>query len=81
MSNQERKIYLQDEEKSFEPQESEAVQSKKSLSELKRELKEFKKQTANIEFNPLGSRENYPGNYDNYLKISLTHIAELRKIN
>ena len=80
MSNQERKIYTQEEEKSFEPQESEAVYPKKSLSEIKKELKEFKKQTLAIEFNPLGSRENYPGNYDNYIQTSLTHISQLRKI-
>ncbi len=80
MSNQERKIYTQEEEKLFEPQESEAVHPKKSLSEIKKELKEFKKQTLAIEFNPLGSRENYPGNYDNYLQTSLTHISQLRKI-
>ena len=80
MSNQERKIYTQEEEKSFEPQESEAVHPKKSLSEIKKELKEFKKQTLFIGFNPLGSRENYPGNYDNYIQTSLTHITQLRKI-
>ena len=80
MSNQERKIYTQEEEKSFEPQESEAVHPKKSLSEIKKELKEFKKQILAIEFNPLGSRENYPGNYDNYIQTSLTHISQLRKI-
>ena len=80
MSNQERKIYTQEEEKSFEPQESEAVHPKKSLSEIKKELKEFKKQTLAIEFNPLESRENYPGNYDNYIQTSLTHITQLRKI-
>ena len=80
MSNQERKIFTQEEEKSFEPRESEAVHPKKSLSEIKKELKEFKKQTLAIEFNPLGSRENYPGNYDNYIQTSLTHISQLRKI-
>jgi CTD small phosphatase-like protein 2 len=80
MSNQERKIYTQEEEKSFEPQESEAVHPKKSLSEIKKELKEFKKQAMTIEFNPLGSRENYPGNYDNYIQTSLTHISQLRKL-
>ena len=80
MSNQERKIYTQEEEKSFEPQESEAVHPQKSLSEIKKELKEFKKQALSIEFNPLGSRENYPGNYDNYIQTSLTHISQLRKI-
>ena len=80
MSNQERKIYTQEEEKSFEPQESEAVLPKKSLSEIKKELKEFKKQTLSIEFNPLGSRENYPGNYDNYIQTSLIHISQLRKL-
>ena len=80
MSIQERKIYTQEEEKSFEPQESEAVLPKKSLSEIKKELKEFKKQTLSIEFNPLGSRENYPGNYDNYIQTSLIHISQLRKL-
>ena len=80
MSNQERKIFTQEEEKSFETQESEAVHPKKSLSEIKKELKEFKKQILAIEFNPLGSRENYPGNYDNYIQTSLTHISQLRKI-
>ena len=80
MSNQERKIYTQEEEKSFKPQESEAVLPKKSLSEIKKELKEFKKQSLSIEFNPLGSRENYPGNYDNYIQTSLTHISQLRKL-
>ena len=80
MSNQERKIFTQEEKKSFEPQESEAVHPKKSLSEIKKELKEFKKQILAIEFNPLGSRENYPGNYDNYIQTSLTHISQLRKI-
>ena len=80
MSNQERKINKQEEEKSFEPQESEAVHPKKPLSEIKKELKEFKKQAMTIEFNPLGSRENYPGNYDNYIQTSLTHISQLRKI-
>ena len=80
MSNQERKINKQEEEKSFEPQESDAVHPKKPLSEIKKELKEFKKQAMTIEFNPLGSRENYPGNYDNYIQTSLTHISQLRKI-
>ena len=80
MSNQERKINKQEEEKSFESQESEAVHPKKPLSEIKKELKEFKKQAMTIEFNPLGSRENYPGNYDNYIQTSLTHISQLRKI-
>ena len=80
MSNQERKIYIQEEEKSFDSQESEAVLPKKSLSEIKKELKEFKKQTLSIEFNPLGCRENYPGNYDNYIQTSLTHISQLRKL-
>ena len=36
MSNQERKINKQEEEKSFEPQESEAVHPKKPLSEIKK---------------------------------------------
>ena len=61
-------------------EQNEAVNPKKTESQVKKELKEFKKQASNIEFNPLGSRENYPGNYDNYLKIALTHISQLKKI-
>ena len=64
----------------YEPQEQEAVHAKKPERNSKKELKEFKKQASKIEFNPLGSRENYPGNYDNYLKIALSHITELREI-
>ena len=61
-------------------QDNEAVNPKKPDFNSKKELKEFQKQIANIEFNPLGSRENYPGNYDNYLMIALSHISQLKKI-
>ena len=63
-----------------DPDEQEAVHPKKPERNVKKELKEFKKQASNIKFNPLGSRENYPGNYDNYLSIALSHISQLRKI-
>ena len=53
----------------YEPQEQEAVNPQKPERNSKKELKEFKKQASKIVFNPLGSRENYLGNYDNYLKI------------
>ena len=61
-------------------QDNEAVNPKRPDFNSKKELKEFQKQIANIEFNPLGSRENYPGNYDNYLMIALSHISQLKKI-
>ena len=67
--------------KSFKPQENEAVNPRKAGQKIKKELKEFKKQCSSIEFNPLCSRENYLGNYDNYLKTALSHISALRKIN
>ena len=67
-------------EDSPDQQDNEAVNPKKPDFNSKKELKEFQKQIANIEFNPLGSRENYPGNYDNYLMIALSHISQLKKI-
>jgi len=66
---------------SFKPQENEAVNPRKTEQKIKKEMKEFKKQCSSIEFNPLCSRENYLGNYDNYLKTALSHISALRKIN
>ena len=44
-------------------------------------LNEFKQQSSRICIFPLGNKENYPGNYDKYLRITLTHIAQLRHIN
>ena len=76
---QDREDYAQKDSK-YEQQEQEAVNPQKPERNSKKELKEFKKQASKIVFNPLGSRENYPGNYDNYLKIALSHISELRKI-
>ena len=78
-SNQEREEYNPKDD-TCETQEQEAVHPKKPERNSKKELKEFKRQASKIDFNPLGSRENYPGNYDNYLKIALTHISELRKM-
>ena len=67
-------------EDSPDQQDNEAVNPKRPDFNSKKELKEFQKQIENIEFNPLGSRENYPGNYDNYLMIALSHISQLKKI-
>ena len=64
----------------YDLDEQEADHPKKPERNFKKELKEFKKQISTIKFNPLGSRENYPGNYDNYLSIALSHISQLRKI-
>lgn len=44
-------------------------------------LTKFKEQSSNIYISPLGSKENFPGKYDKYLQITLTHIAQLQNIN
>ena len=67
-------------EKIFNPQENEAVSPKNYCPKSKKNLKEFKKQASRINFYPLGSRENYPGNYDNYLRMTLCHIAQMKNI-
>ena len=71
---------VETDEKIFNPEENEAVSPKKYLPNSKKNLKEFKKQASKIEFNPLGSRENYPGNYDNYLQMTLSHISQMRNL-
>ena len=69
-----------DQEVVFEPQENEAVYPKKKEYNSKRELKEFKKQIANIEFNPLGSRDSIENQLNlypfflHYINISKTRI-------
>ena len=67
-------------EKLFNPLENEAVSPKKYDSKCKKNLKEFKKQASKINFCPLGSRENYPGNYDNYVQSTLSHISLIQKL-
>ena len=44
-------------------------------------LAEFKRQSSNIEIFPLEAKENYPGNYSQYLEKTLTHISQLKDIN
>ena len=41
----------------------------------------FRQQISRICIFPLGSKENYPGNYDKYLQTTLTHISQLQHIN
>lgn len=67
-------------EKLFNPLENEAVSPKKYGSKCKKNLREFKKQASKINFCPLGSRENYPGNYDNYVHGTLSHISKIQKL-
>ena len=74
---QERQEYR---EKLFNPFENEAVSPKKHRSKCKKNIKEFKKQISKINFCPLGSRENCPGNYDNYVQSTLSHISKLQKL-
>ena len=65
-------------EKLFNPEDNEAVSPKKYGHKIKKNIREFKKQASKLEFYPLGSRENYPGNYDNYLQMTLSHIAQMK---
>ena len=74
---QERQEYR---EQLFNPLENEAVSPRKFRSKCKKNIKDFKKQTSKINFCPLGSRENYPGNYDSYVQNTLSHISKLQKL-
>ena len=73
----ERQEYRQ---KLFNPLENEAVSPKKYYPKFKKNLKEFKKQASKLNIYPLGSRENYPGNYDNYVQMTLSHIQQINKL-
>ena len=44
-------------------------------------LVEYKRQSSNIVIFPLEAKENYPGNYSQYLEKTLTHISQLKDIN
>ena len=44
-------------------------------------LAEFKRESSNIVIFPLEAKENYPGNYSQYLEKTLTHISQLKDIN
>ena len=41
----------------------------------------FLNETSKLNFNPITINENIPGNYDNYVGISLSHIAKMKNIN
>jgi Dullard-like phosphatase family protein len=54
----------------------------KSVSnKQKLNLKQFENEVSKLNFCPIGSDANIPGNYDNYLSTTLTHIVQMRKIN
>ena len=67
-------------DKLFNPLENEAVSPKKYYPKFQKNLKEFKNQASKIDFYPLGSRENYPGNYDNYVQMTLSQIYRINKL-
>ena len=67
-------------DKLFNPLENEAVSPKKYYPKFQKNLKEFKNQASKIDFYPLCSRENYPGNYDNYAQLTLSHIYKINKL-
>ena len=66
--------------KLFNPLENEAVSPRKYYPKFQKNLKEFKNQASKINFYPLGSRENYPGNYDNYVQMTLSQIYQINKL-
>ena len=81
------KEYLPKEEKtSLSPFSPEIVQTSNleiNSNELPRNnlnFEKFLKQSSKLNFFPIGSNENIPGNYDNYLSITLSHIAEMKNI-
>ena len=43
-------------------------------------LNEFEHEASNIFFIPISCKENIPGNYDNYIKLSLNHISCFRNL-
>ena len=74
------KSILQESEE-FRPYLNNAV-SPVHLSKSKRinHLKEFKNQTSKLNIYPLSCKENTEGNYDKYLEITLSHIAQMKKL-
>ena len=54
------------------------VQNKKNSFSLN--LNDFEKEASNIFFIPISCKENYTGNYDNYIKQALRHISSLKHL-
>ena len=44
-------------------------------------LKQFEYEVSKLNFCPIGSNSNIPGNYDNYLGTTLSHISQMRNIS
>jgi Dullard-like phosphatase family protein len=49
-------------------------------NEISRHKNAFEKEASNIFFTPISIQENYTGNYDNYIRIALTHIVSLKEL-
>lgn len=57
------------------------IEAKDNKNEMKNnELNEFEKEASNIFFMPINIKENFQGNYDNYIKPALNHISSLQKL-
>ena len=69
-----------EESKNFIPK-SNFQKTKEDRSKNNFLLAKFKRQISRIHIFPLSNKENYSGNYDNYVKTTLTHIAQLKNIN
>ena len=57
------------------------IEAKDIKNETKNnELNEFEKEASNIFFMPINIKENFQGNYDNYIEPALNHISSLQKL-
>ena len=43
-------------------------------------LNEFEKEASNIFFIPINCKDNFSGNYDNYVKQALNHISSIKNL-
>ena len=57
-----------------------AIPVRSSRSKHISHLKEFRNQASRLDIYPLSCKENCEGNYDKYLEITLSHIAQMKKL-
>ncbi len=63
---------------------SDLLKNEINLSEKKIKFKDnelIDSEISNINFIPIHSSENYAGNYDNYVAMTLSEISHLKKVN
>lgn len=58
------------------------IEIKNAISKMESlNLTEFDKEASNIFFSPISCKENYSGNYDNYVRKTLTHISSFKNLH